>query len=170
MNRLRLACAGMGLALGLCSATIAAADGKWARTWDQGSRAPVVGHSPGQGARLVEVNRGGWHYHGRGRYHRGGYSRGGYYPRSSVAIYGSFWLPLGYPYYGWPYAYPYAGWPYYGYAPPVTVVEPIPEAAITAQPPAPSWYYCPESKAYYPYVTECPRGWENVPATPAEKK
>ena len=30
-------------------------------------------------------------------------------------------------------------------------------------PPAPSyWYYCPESRAYYPYVKECVSGWLTV--------
>jgi hypothetical protein len=32
--------------------------------------------------------------------------------------------------------------------------------------PAGVWYYCPDSKAYYPYVKECPGGWQTVPAEP----
>jgi FKBP-type peptidyl-prolyl cis-trans isomerase FkpA len=27
---------------------------------------------------------------------------------------------------------------------------------------APSWYYCDDTKAYYPYVRECPSGWRQV--------
>jgi hypothetical protein len=153
MNGLRWSCAALGLALALGAGAAAAGDGRDARSWDRGWRPAAAG----KGVRLIKVHRGGGYYRG-------------YYPRSSVVISGSLWWPLGYPYYAWPYAYPYAGWPYYGYAPPVTVYESVPEPAITAQPPAPSWYYCPESKAYYPYVTECPRGWENVPATPADRK
>jgi hypothetical protein len=32
------------------------------------------------------------------------------------------------------------------------------------------WYFCPESNAYYPYVRECPDGWEKVPAQPPSNK
>ena len=152
MNGLRWSCAALGLALALGAGAAAGGEGRDARSWDRGSRPAAAERAAGKGVRLIKV-------------HRGGYYRG-FYPRSSVVISSSLWWPLGYPYYGWP----YAGWPYYGYAPPVTVYESVPEPAITAQPPAPSWYYCPESKAYYPYVTECPRGWENVPATPADRK
>ena len=28
------------------------------------------------------------------------------------------------------------------------------------------WYYCAEADAYYPYVKECPGGWEMVPPQP----
>ncbi len=37
-------------------------------------------------------------------------------------------------------------------APPV-VVQPSPPAY---------WYYCPEARAYYPYVQHCPSGWLTV--------
>jgi hypothetical protein len=29
-----------------------------------------------------------------------------------------------------------------------------------------TWYYCESAGAYYPYVSECPEGWEPVPAVP----
>jgi len=28
------------------------------------------------------------------------------------------------------------------------------------------WYYCPESKAYHPYVKHCPGGWQKHTPTP----
>jgi hypothetical protein len=28
------------------------------------------------------------------------------------------------------------------------------------------WYYCETSRGYYPYVKECPAGWQRVPPTP----
>jgi hypothetical protein len=34
-----------------------------------------------------------------------------------------------------------------------------------APPPAPApayWYYCPDARAYYPYVAACPGGWLTV--------
>lgn len=74
------------------------------------------------------------------------------------------WGPSYYPYY--PY-YPY----YYG-EPPV-VIEQQPQ---TYDEPAPQqqqaedqyyWYFCPESKNYYPYVKKCPKGWLKVVPPPA---
>lgn len=74
--------------------------------------------------------------------------------------------------YGYP-AYPYT---YYPYAyPPAVVVQPDPQTYIQQAPPAagqpqaPSyWYYCAESRSYYPYVSECPVGWMTVvpPSSP----
>jgi hypothetical protein len=29
------------------------------------------------------------------------------------------------------------------------------------------WYYCQESKTYYPYVKQCPGGWLKVVPAPA---
>ncbi len=36
-----------------------------------------------------------------------------------------------------------------------------------AQHPQGTWYYCAESKTYYPYVKECPGGWQRVTPQPA---
>lgn len=73
---------------------------------------------------------------------------------------------------------PYWG-PYWGpawYYPPAY----YPPAVIVAPPPAPAqyierdqqplqqgyWYYCAVSRGYYPYVKECPSGWQAVPPAP----
>jgi len=72
-------------------------------------------------------------------------------------------------YYPPPYSYPYQ---YYHYPPPVLTPPPtapyIEQAPARAAPPpsAPDWFYCPGSKNYYPYVRECPGGWQRVPSTP----
>jgi hypothetical protein len=42
---------------------------------------------------------------------------------------------------------------------PPVVVAPAPQAAAT-------WYYCPTSSAYYPYVATCASEWQKVPAIP----
>jgi hypothetical protein len=42
---------------------------------------------------------------------------------------------------------------------PPVVVAPAPQAAST-------WYYCPTSRAYYPYVATCASQWQMVPAVP----
>jgi len=64
------------------------------------------------------------------------------------------------------------GAPYYyydspAYYPPV-VAAPLYAAPSTAQLPAPPayWYYCAQANAYYPYVSQCPGGWQAVSPTP----
>ena len=71
-----------------------------------------------------------------------------------------------------PFYYPVAPLPYYYQhvvavpAAPTNYVEQGQPSAGQAQPGG-SWYYCDASKAYYPYVKECPGGWREVPAQPA---
>lgn len=82
-------------------------------------------------------------------------------------VWGPSWnYPHYYPYYPYyPYYYPY-------YYPPAVVVPSTPPTYIERSEPEPSsttpgvWYYCPDSKTYYPYVKECPGGWQTVPAQP----
>ena len=88
--------------------------------------------------------------------------------RVGVGLY--FGVPIGGYYYAPPYYYP--PYPYY----PQTVVVPaqpqtyIEQGAPQAAPaPAPAqnyWYYCPDSRGYYPYVKDCPGGWQRVSPTP----
>lgn len=94
---------------------------------------------------------------------------GRYY--GGVGIYmgpGPFWGPPLYPrpfYYPSPYGYG----PYYAPAP-VVVVPPTQQVYIEqySAPVEPVhedrrfWYYCHDSRNYYPYVRECPRGWQKV--------
>lgn len=69
------------------------------------------------------------------------------------------WGPVGYP-------YPYS--PYY--YPPQVIVVPPPQPQVyieQAQEPAPAagqqyWYFCKSAQGYYPYVKECPDGWQKV--------
>lgn len=94
--------------------------------------------------------------HGRGR------------PRVSLGLH------FGVPLYGWNYAPPpYYYYPYYG--PTVIMQSPPPvyvERYVEQPPPADStgpqgpvqhyWYYCRETETYFPYVKECPGGWQRV--------
>ena len=63
---------------------------------------------------------------------------------------------------------PYWAPPAYSYPPQVVVVPPAaPPVYIEQSPPVeeaaqPYWYYCKGSKSYYPYVKECPEGWQRV--------
>ena len=102
------------------------------------------------------------------------------------------WGGWGWPGYAyWPYgAYPYYG-PGYGYLPPTVVYAPAavlpsthgityierepgtPPPSEFAEPPTaaasatgPWWYFCASPRGAYPYLRECPGGWERVPAVP----
>lgn len=95
----------------------------------------------------------GRHRSGHGHHHRG-------------AHFGFFiGAPLFYP---WGYPAPYY------YQPPVVVVPATPptyiEQADERGPVGQAegyWYYCPDSKAYYPYVRQCPTEWQRVAPRPA---
>ena len=133
--------------------------------------------SPDAGARY-----GGSHYRGprAGTHYGGSHYRG---PRAGVHYGGSrYWGPrvgfgivVGAPdfwYYAPPYYYapPVYYDPYY-YPPAVAVPSPPPvyvEQGGMEPAPAPShwWYYCVDAKAYYPYVNECPGGWQRVSPEP----
>ncbi|MCX7089548.1 MAG: hypothetical protein NTV00_16035 [Methylococcales bacterium] len=59
----------------------------------------------------------------------------------------------------------------YGYAyPPVIAVPATPPVYIqrnVAPPPEPNyWYYCRNAGGYYPYIRDCPGGWEKVAPQP----
>jgi hypothetical protein len=77
-----------------------------------------------------------------------------------------FGVSIGVPIWGPGYYYP----PYYYYPPvyypPATVVVPSQPQRYIEQAPQGSWYYCADSKAYYPYVKDCPGGWQKVSPTP----
>jgi hypothetical protein len=99
------------------------------------------------------------HHHGHhhksfGHHHHGHHHHG--------AAFVGFGVGFAYPwswYYPPPYYYPGYYYPYP--AQPVTYVE---QGAAPAA--AGWWYYCEASRTYYPYVKECPSGWQRVPALP----
>jgi hypothetical protein len=79
---------------------------------------------------------------------------------------------FGYPYWGPGWWGPWGPWyypgPYYYPAPAVVVPsQPVTYIEKGSAPAAESWwYYCDASKSYYPYVKECPSGWQRVPPAP----
>lgn len=129
---------------------------------------------------------GGGHFGGG---HFGGGHFGGGHARFGISLGFPIFAPGFYPYYaypygyGYPYAYPYA-YPAYGYPAPAYAYPPattgyysppayVEQGAAQAAP-APAqtqgdWYYCAASRSYYPYVTECPAGWQRVPAQPPSR-
>jgi hypothetical protein len=100
---------------------------------------------------------GGGHFAGSPAFHGFHGFHGGFHTR--VFIGGSFFAPL-----YWPpaYYYPPAYYPPAYYPPAPAYVEPY------APPAASVWYYCPASGAYYPYVRECPGGWQPVAPQPPQ--
>lgn len=69
-----------------------------------------------------------------------------------------------YPPYYPPYYAPYSSYyPYYAPPAPTVYVEQPP---AVQSPASGYWYYCADSRAYYPYVRECPAGWQRVAPQP----
>jgi hypothetical protein len=91
--------------------------------------------------------------------------------RSHVFVGFNFGFPVwGAPYYAPPYYYPYY-YPAPAYYPvPVAVAPAAPPVYVERSEPAAQqqgmWYYCEQSRGYYPYVTQCPGGWRAVPPAP----
>jgi hypothetical protein len=77
------------------------------------------------------------------------------------------WGPAAYP-------YPYYGYPYYGYyaQQPVVIQQQPPVYDQQTQQPVQQyyWYFCPDSKTYYPYVKQCLSDWLKVipPSAPPQ--
>jgi hypothetical protein len=95
--------------------------------------------------------------------HSGGFHGGvhGGFHGHGVVIVGPRWGWGWGPYWGWGGYYP----PPYYYPAPQVVVQPAP---VYTDSPAPAesesyWYYCPNTKAYYPSVPSCSEAWIKVP-------
>lgn len=129
---------------------------------------PALADGPGGYARNG-VHRGGpvlAHGHGR---HYGGGARFGIFLGAPL-LWGGYYGPS-------PYYYPSPYYPQY-YPPVVTVpvapptyveqgeVGAAPPSAAPAAPEPGFWYYCADSRAYYPYAKECPGGWQPVSPQP----
>jgi len=95
--------------------------------------------------------------------HGGGHHGG---PRVSVGfVWGGPWY--------WGYPGFYSPPPYFYYPRVAVPAEPtiyIERGDTGAQPGATQdfWYYCPEAKAYYPYLKHCAGAWQRVPAQPPQ--
>jgi len=113
--------------------------------------------------------------HGGGGFHGGGFHGGGFHGGHGRGFFGfGFGLGLGLaldPWLYYPYAYgyyPYGYYPY-GYTPyayPAAPAAYIEQGAAPAAPAGNDWYYCHNPEGYYPYVRNCPGGWQTVPSQP----
>jgi hypothetical protein len=92
------------------------------------------------------------------------YGHGYYHPRSSVQF--GLYMGAPWPYYPPPFSYYYAP-PVY--APPVVVMPPpvyVEQRQAVPVLESGYWYYCNESQAYYPHVSQCAGPWVKVPPQP----
>lgn len=90
-------------------------------------------------------------------------------------------------YHGAPYYHPPLYTPYYPavpvvISPPSVIITPPPvhvsQPAATVAPPPPTgvqprdnspyWYYCPDSRTYYPYVRGCASDWQQITPPPGD--
>ena len=109
----------------------------------------------------------------RGGGHGGGWRLGVFVGAPLALAYGFYGPRWYYPHsYYYPAYYPPVYYPpvvSVPYSPPTYIEQGGPHAAPAPQTsPAPQnyWYYCAESKAYYPYVNQCAGGWQRVSPTP----
>jgi len=102
-------------------------------------------------------DRHGWGGHGDG--HWRGHDHH-HYSSPRIGFYlGAPLLWPGYDYWGWRDPYPTVTQVVVQREPQVYVQRETP----VVSPPAPEyWYYCPDSKTYYPYAQTCPSGWLQV--------
>lgn len=104
--------------------------------------------------------------HGGGHYggHYGGHGgRGGHYRGMALGL----GLGYGLGYYGRSYYDPYYDYPPAVIAVPVTPPVYIQQAPpVVEQHPPGYWYYCNHPEGYYPYIKQCPNGWQQVEPTP----
>jgi len=100
---------------------------------------------------------------------------GGHGSRVGIGVY--FGPGFG-PYYPYHYPYPYYAYPAYPYYyPPVVVAPSSPPTYIEqgsqqqaeSQPQDNYWYHCDNPDGYYPYIKECPGGWQKVLPEPPKQ-
>ncbi len=95
----------------------------------------------------------------------------GHYPHSSVQFGVYLGAPWGYPPYPMYPSYPALNyWPPV-YMPPIVVTPPpvyVEQRQAVPVLEAGFWYYCNESRAYYPHVQQCAGAWQKVSPTPAQ--
>jgi len=114
-------------------------------------------------------------FHGGGHYgggHYGGGYGGGYRGGHRGYGYGALGLGLGLGL-GYGIGSYYGGYNNYAYSPTIVEVPVAPPvyiqqspAPVVQQAPSNYWYYCQNPNGYYPYVRECPNGWQQVAPTP----
>lgn len=107
---------------------------------------------------LASIASGSAFAHHHGGHHHGGHVRFGVFVGAPF-----YWYPPPYYYYPSPYYYPPAVT--VPYSPPVYIEQGGAQPA-PAQSQVNWWYYCADAKTYYPYIKQCPGGWQRVAPQP----
>ena len=98
--------------------------------------------------------------------HGAGYGRGGGWHGGGGGWHGGLWIGPGWGWDPWWWGAPgYPYYPYYPYYSDPAVIQHQPQEYIQRAPQQEQqyyWYFCPDSKNYYPYVKRCPSGWLRV--------
>ena len=121
----------------------------------------AAGRGSGRGGGGGGAGMHGGSFQGHGGFHQGGFHHHGFH-HGHVAFVAGFGWP------GW-WGYPYDGWPYPGsypaYYAPTQYIEQGDGSDVAS---ANAWWYrCDQPSGYYPYVQDCPGGWQTVPAQPS---
>lgn len=116
------------------------------------------------------------------RAHTQGHGHGHGHGHSPIVHFGfSYGFPIHLPrYFPAPvYSFPRYAFPAPVHVYPTAVIRHYPspvyiEQSVAPAEPAPpqaqnDWYYCADSRMYYPYVRECAGGWQRVPAQPSSR-
>jgi hypothetical protein len=158
-------------ALATAGSTFAAGQGPGHGSGHSFGRGPGhgVGHGSGRGFGPAPGFRSGPTWHGTpGHFHPRNWNvwRGGHWAHGRYnGTFGWWWVAGGL----W-YLYPSPIYPYPSEwdSPAVTYVDPGYIDPGYTMPPSSGqyWSYCAASNAYYPYVTTCAGGWQQVPTTP----
>lgn len=108
------------------------------------------------------MHGGGFHGHD-GFFHHDGFHHG--HGHVTFVVGGGWPGWWGYPYYGWPYPDSYPGY----YVPAAQyAVRYIEQGDGWDGASANAWWYrCDQPSGYYPYIKDCPAGWQTVPAQPS---
>jgi len=113
---------------------------------------PALAGRVGSGGRSGGFSHSGAHFSGGRHFAPGGHFVGGHFFRPRhVAVF----LGVGIPFYAY---YP-PPLPYYYDYPPAYYPQ-------VAPPQQGYWYFCRSANAYYPYVQQCPEGWQPVAPVP----
>ena len=135
-----------------------------------------VGYYRGGGVGLYRGGGFGFYRGPRGFYRGYGYGLGFGFGGYGLGLGLGYGLGYGFGGYGGGYGY---GPPYYPYSPVVAVpaapqvyiqrqdMSPQDDRQRSVQLPANYWYYCRAPAGYYPYVNNCPNGWEQVAPQPS---
>ena len=112
------------------------------------------------------ASKGGSGKGGRSGVHHGRSHAGGHHGHiRSSAAFGAVVAPAFWPWWNYsPYYYPPVAM---ASAPPVEYIERSEQEGRMDE--QQYWLYCAKAQAYFPYVAECPEGWERVPATPPKR-